>query len=180
MSSDAESFVCVSRQDINQRRGGCAAEVCNGSAPYCPPGQSCQSGVCRSTQPPRATCGSTRCPADRPICLWQGKTGTCVDVARASQAESSLMDGSSEVSRLGCTRTSDCPGWVCCTGGSLGARYTSCQGQCDLANTMQVCTSDAECRPLLGACGGDEACRESFRCRPVPGGPPGLSTCAAG
>lgn len=141
------------------RDGNCAAELCESDA-SCPKGQTCDHGGCVAKRLPATCTGKKRCQSDKEsICVWSRGQGQCASVERAERLRND------EASAFECTRPDDCGGWKCCTSMSIGLGATFCQSQCDLANSMQLCNANADCRAYANAVCGDSAeCKKKARC----------------
>ncbi len=107
--------------------------------------------------------GNEVCPDDRPYCIWDSVTG-CVDEPTAKAMIDKEEPGPQTYGVYNqCTLAKDCmQGQTCCRG-FMGHGYSSCQPQCDLANTQIQCSSDADCKPLRVFCS-DQACRNKIHC----------------
>jgi hypothetical protein len=129
-------YGCVSE------RAECRQEVCVvGDGTPCPKGQQCDQGECRPPARP-ATCGSSRCPAARPWCLWSGEKATCV------AADQLPEPGEPSTRLLRCSRPGDCgAGMACCTDAIW--QQTHCATNCDMSNEGQICRANADCAPHL-------------------------------
>lgn len=141
------------------REGDCAVELCDSDA-TCPKGQQCAKGACSAKRLPATCAGKKRCQSEQEsICVWSKGKGQCASVERA---ESLRND---EAGMFECTRPDDCGGWKCCTSMSIGVGATFCQSQCDMANSMQLCNSTADCRAYANAvCGDSSECKKKTRC----------------
>lgn len=148
--------------------GNCALELCvEGEGAPCRPGLTCHNGACL---PPKksASCGpGLTCPSSLPVCLYEAGKAVCIDEETA-RARNEVADPP-VIGIYACTRPSDCGGsWKCCTSMSFGAIRTGCSHACDITNTMVVCQSDRDCKPMVEAgCQGDMDCAKSIRCRPA-------------
>jgi hypothetical protein len=115
--------------------------------------------------------------------VWSDGKGRCTDAKEAEAAQQRVQGGSSQTEgAFACTRSSDCgAGSQCCTSMTVGPHATNCSNQCDLANSMRVCDSDRDCRPIAKAlCAGDPGCWQQVRCSALPsssGYPSWLKTC---
>jgi hypothetical protein len=165
-SSDAAGFACTTR-DI-----GCRVEVCAPGGARCPAGMACRDGECAPEKVPGPKCGKTICTGKTPICHWDGK-GECVSAERAREL-SETRSTQVSVTLLKCTQNADCGAtYHCCTGGAMGTSESFCALHCDLMNTVQYCSSDADC-PTLHPVGGKPY---KMRCRALPGLPPWSKGC---
>ncbi|MCU0687500.1 MAG: hypothetical protein MUF34_35525, partial [Polyangiaceae bacterium] len=63
-ASAASYYACTKRSGPDS---DCADEICvEGDGAACPPGQACRGGRCQPKTAARASCGATRCPAEKP------------------------------------------------------------------------------------------------------------------
>ena len=85
-----------------------------------------------------ATFEGASSPLDRPAC------GDCMSEGDAQQAKA---QGKSCCPTKKCKTRGDCGSQVCCVG-AMGDGV--CRGSCDIGNTNQTCSSDAECPTMFG------------------------------
>jgi hypothetical protein len=177
-----ESFASAERYYVCAKRSGdCKVEVCAAGGAACPKGQSCQGEQCVSNDV-RASCqGRARCPLDRPRCLWRDGSGRCA-TPKEADAAAEVMDGPQASGVLRCTVPRDCGGGLaCCTSMVAGPAQTHCATGCDLANSMQLCEADDDCRGVApGLCGDLPGCAARVRCttlEPDPRHPDWLKAC---
>lgn len=136
------AFVAYGCSPRSGARANCALESCvaEGGLP-CPVGQACRAGTCAPADA-RATCtGDQRCPASAPICVWANANARCASDSPLAE----LSAPRPKQLRMSCASNEDCgAGLRCCTN-ALGDA-TSCRVACDLANNLQLCRRDADCR----------------------------------
>ena len=151
------AYACSARSGA---QANCALESCvtEGGVP-CPVGQACREGTCAPADA-RATCnGGQRCPASAPICVWANGNATC---ASDSPLAAPSAPKPNEL-RMSCASHEDCGAGLHCCSNALGDA-TGCRVACDLANNLQLCRSDADCRGASSA---------KMRCLPAHAENPG-------
>lgn len=157
----------------------CGLELCavgEGAAP-CPRGQKCVNGACQAGAGVRATCTSaaTHCPADAPVCRFEGGVGTCITNEAAAPLRKEIQENGAKgkQSVLGCTKPSDCgPGMACCSDRDLAmltdstgeVAVTECRRACDGTIFEDVCEKSSDC-PIFFATGMNGGARKQV-CKP--------------
>jgi hypothetical protein len=145
-ASAITAYVCATRREGDD----CRVEVCEPGGARCPAGQSCVGRYCAPDNVPGPKCGDGSCTGAKPLCIWSEGKGRCASGEEALEAEKKRDQGAS-VAVLRCTRNKDCAaGMICCTGMALGPSESFCSLNCDLANSMKYCATDADC-PALGS-----------------------------
>lgn len=140
------AYVCATRKMGDD----CRMEVCEPGGARCPVGQVCTNGFCLPEKRPGPRCGAKHCTGATPYCVWAGGKGTCAGATEAQAAVDDLGRGG-QSSVLECTESRDCgPGFSCCTGMALGTKQSHCSVNCDSANSMKYCSTDADCPTVPG------------------------------
>ncbi|HEY3666285.1 MAG TPA: hypothetical protein VGL19_09805 [Polyangiaceae bacterium] len=163
--------VCTPRKGPESE---CAGEVCEPSGAPCPKGEHCEQQACQFDR--RVTCPNRGAPcAKNQYCEWKAGQLSCVD---QPTEPSSAAEG---YAAFACTRPADCgPGNQCCTGMAEAWHATYCAVNCDLSNTMTICSSARDCRRSLELIpAGPERNKAKLTCAALGDGAPSwLKSCS--